>query len=710
MPTLITSSELRAALNWRHEQLTRYSARSEWPAAEARSGKGGEKRWLIANLPATLTIKGKVVPVRAALDAARSQAALHKHLPAPVLVAPAPLLPVVAPVLRGGEIGGAISVVSEIIGDTRLGIAARKQAALDRYHIIAPVLDGRISGRVAMARHAQSHNISVAALYRWVASYKHGGVSAIENKPRADAGQARVCISSAWEAAARSAGLLPAARAAILAELVGVVRGLWAQQGVNSYKQIQMLAKPVLYKLSVAAGIPETVARKASLAPRKFVEGERRYAIIALQQRDAKGFYDQICTSINRSRAQLQPGDVVFGDVSPADIPVQRPDGKMGWARMIAWRDAATNMFFITGYLAEKGSGVRREHVALSFASMCQDAPWGLPKRLYLDNGSEYNWTDMLESWSALAKFSGGLFGGTWGSDALDDAGKIWRTEPYRPRAKLIEGGFSNLMAFMGWHPCFAGSDRLTKKTRSLGRPIEPTSLDSLRGYIGDAVQFYHGVPQQGHLNGLSPAEKMAEFQNNGYRRVSVDSEVLALSFADSSERRVSAGSITAGNWRYHHPELYKYDGEKLQVRWARHAPDAAYIFEPKSGRFLCAALPMPIFQFSDPEGAKHARRLAAEARQSVDVMRGQVTWLDPRDLMGEFAQLAGVQQVIDNGARGERRVELSDEAKTLSRARDQAAQEAVERAAHTQTGSPLRGQFACDDDPEELSARAMGL
>jgi len=89
MKTAVTSSELRAALSWSEDQLQRFTARPEWPAAQARSGKGGEKSWLIAVLPATLTIKGKAVQVRDVVRARLCEA----HVPAasaPVMVTPKP--------------------------------------------------------------------------------------------------------------------------------------------------------------------------------------------------------------------------------------------------------------------------------------------------------------------------------------------------------------------------------------------------------------------------------------------------------------------------------------------------------------------------------------------------------------------------------------------------------------------------------------------
>lgn len=589
---------------------------------------------------------------------------------------------------------------------------AKSELGYTRLRMIEPMVDGRIKGRAAVAQHARSLGTTAATLYRHLATYKKGGVQALSGPTRSDKGQARTYIGADFDALMNECGISKEKQAEIATELVAVVRGLWAQHSRGSARQVALLAAAHLHGRVVAAGMPKTLAQQTLkrewAVPRRFVRDQRQYAVIALAERDAKGFYDRVCTSVSRSRAQLEPGDVVFGDVSPADIPVLRPDGTQGWARLIAWRDAASNAMHVTGYLADRGEGVRREHVALSFSSMCQHAPWGLPKRLYLDNGSEYNWAEMITAWQRLTAFTAGVFGGTWLSSALDEVGKVWRTEPYKPRAKLIEGGFGQLLHFMGWHPCFAGSDRMTKKTRALGQPIEATPLADLRGFLGQAVQLYNCTPQSGpHMRGRSPMEVMADFQNAGFARVVVDGDALAMSFSESEQRLVHGGQVDFGGWRYYAPELVQFEGTRVLVSWARHAPDAAYIFHPRTYAFVTAALPLPVFGFADVEGAKTATRLAKQAKQVVEVMRGQCAWLEPRDLMGEFAQLAGVQQVLDMAEKTQRRVELDDSGRAMLQARNAAVLAAVHKSDHATVAQTLvRLNDAAT--AEELQAREM--
>ncbi|MDD3938017.1 Mu transposase C-terminal domain-containing protein [Rhodoferax sp.] len=600
-----------------------------------------------------------------------------------------------------------------MIMDTKQGDArANYEVALKRHTMILPMIEKRIVSRCEVERHAASLNQTAGTLYRYLRQYKLGGVQALAPAFRKDKGEARTYLGAEIDKTILESRVTRAKLAEITAEMIKVVRGLWAQNTRESCNQVSLLAAAHLHHLLINAGMPEGAARllckQKWAVPRRFVKAEKQYSVIALADRDSKGFYDLVCTSVNRSRAQLEPGDVVFGDVSPCDIPIRRPDGTQGWARLIAWRDAASNWMHVTGYLADKGEAVRREHVALSFANMCEHSPWGLPKRLYLDNGNEYNWMEMLNAWGRLTTFTGAAFGGAWLESGLDAVGKIWRTEPYKPRAKLIESGFSQLLWCMSWHPCFADSDRMTKKTRALGKPIDATDQADVAQFVAESVRFYNAMPQGGqHMQGRSPADMMAEFQARGYRRVVIDSDALALSFAETDKRRVHAGQVQFGGWTYYAPQLLAYDDVDVNVSWARHTPDAAYVFDLRTHQFIGAALPMPVFGFSDVEGAKTAKRLASQARKVVDIMRGHCAWIEPRELMNEFANMSGISLVLDEAKRGERRVEIDAHGRAMVEARNAAVLAAIAKADATVL-EPDMVRMNDGETAEEAEARRM--
>lgn len=672
--------EVAEAVGVRRDAAKKRAAREGWPYEEQPCRGGRRRLYPLDGLPAD---------VRAAVE--RHLAA---HPPAPPPAPPAPRIPTPPParIALPTPAMPTRTTPAPVVAAAIAATADRRRAedALRRYHIIAPLLEGRLATRAAVAQQAAAHGVTAATLYRWAAAYRAGGVDALVPRPRRDAGRARVLLSGAIEQALDRTGATAEARAALARSAAEAIRGLWAQQGLRSWRQVRELAQPVVMRALEAAGVPPREARRLARLPRRTIEGERRYGLIALAERDAKAFYERVCTSVRRSRRDLRPGEVVFGDISPADIPVRRPDGSIAYARLIAWRDAATNMMHVTGHLAERGGDVRREHVALAFAAMCAEAPWGLPQRLYLDNGREYRWEQMIEAWRLLARLSGGRFLGAWHAETLDDVGRIWRSEPYRPRGKLIEGGFAQLLWCLSWHPSFAGSDRLVKKTRALGRPVEPTDVADLRRMIADAIAAYHAIPQDGHLDGRSPAEAMAAFQAAGFQPVHAEPEVLAFAFGVTERRRVVAGCVTCEGVRYYHPDLVGWTGEILPVRFARHAPEHAIVLHPRSHAVLCVAAPLPTYDFADPEGARAAARLAANARRAVSVMRGQVAWLEPRELMRELAEMSGVQEVIAHAERHRRTVTLSGEAAELLERSRRAVQEAIEAAAPRGKGAAL--------------------
>jgi hypothetical protein len=743
--TAVTIGEIATALAVAKRSAERRATAEEWPYA-TKSGIGGQRRlYPLDALPLKVRAKVEVhlalqaamqhgaVPPAPALKTkpaervslngmlppesfafpARSGEPIQAGLPSPVESSP-------AATVAGGlpSAGGVMTVAEALAHGMEIGLSTEDKQAMKkkvtvaqrRLTIIKPILDwpaGQRGKAEFVLAQAAAHGETKATLYRWISRFQHGGFSGLMDKTRADKNAARVLVSEAWEIAARGCGVPAKGMAAIAEDITLVVRGLWAQQGMSSARQVALLAFPVLFKRSVEAGMPEFVAQKAcKTISKRLIEGERRFSTVATFDRDGKGFYDGHIPSVNRSRSDLKPGDMVFGDVSPCDIPVDRPDGTLGWARLIAWQDAATNMLHVTGFLAPKGSGVTRTHVALSFAKMCEEAPWGMPKRLYLDNGSEYSWMEMLDAWAELAQLSNGAFGGAFDTSLLGEAGRVIRSIPFKPRAKSLEGQFSNLLRFMSWHTSFAGSDRMRKKVASLGKGATGTNLEDLRQLMGEALAFYHGVPQSGHLGGMSPIEKMEAFLNAGFQRTTLSAETLAFAFSDRLERKVRCAQVEAGGWHYYHPDLHLYDGEKVLVRWPRHAPDAAHVF--RQGKLICTALPVPVFQFADPNGAKLAGKLAAEARQAVRVMKGQVAWLDPRDLMGEFAKLAGVDRVIDAAEHNQRVIELTPEAQAMAESRKAALLTTIEEAA-SQKVVMLDRRFDHSVDPEAEAARALG-
>lgn len=557
----------------------------------------------------------------------------------------------------------------------------RNKIAQWRLKVITPLLnmEPRAKGRREKAENiAEAHGISTATLYRWIDDYKNGGLVALADKHRADLGQARVLISSQFERVMTGLRIPRDQIITLSEELMQLVRALWAAGG-TSPKQIWGQAIAKLGLKMIEAGIDETSARAIGKIkfPKRFVEAEKKFKIHALANRDGKAVYDNHLPAVARTREGLRPGDLVFGDVSPLDIPTLRPDGSIAYARMICWMDAAINWMFVTLYLCPPGTGVRQEHVALSFTSLCESSPFGMAMRLYLDNGSEYQWEEMLNAWTELAYLTGSKTHVEIAS-MLPPAGKIVRSIPFRPRGKLIEGAFGNLRHLFGWHPAFQGGNRMAKRCANLGEAIKPIPYEELQVFIAAAMADYHATPQSGHLNGKSPQEALDMHLNNGWKPVRVDREVLLLAFAEQEKRSVRAGIINYAGREWYADFLVGLD-QKVDVRYPKHDPQCLFVFD--NGKFLGAALPEHKYGLLDSRGAAEAGRRRGVLNKVIENMAGQVQTIDVADVIGSRGQLMGVDQTVERAQQAATQVELSDEAKALIAAKKKALEQRAEAA-----------------------------
>jgi hypothetical protein len=118
----------------------------------------------------------------------------------------------------------------------------------------------------------------------------------------------------------------------------------------------------------------------------------------------------------------------------------------------------------------------------------------------------------------------------------------------------------------------------------------------------------------------------------------------------------------------------------------------------------------MPVYDMADPQGAKYAARLAKEARKAVQIMKGQVAWLEPRELMREFAELAGVNQAIEATEHKAKRISLSEDAQAMFEARHKMVENTLAIAAKSQDAVRLSmNRFGVEEDAEVEALRARG-
>lgn len=446
------------------------------------------------------------------------------------------------------------------------------------------------------------------------------GLAGITPKHRCDKGAAKVLISMAWDKAVPFDTDDKVAIAGCLREYLrglykaGFAIGRMHQLGAQ---KLNSLTATYLGKLSPqvaasAAALPDSVFK----LPRAFIEAERKYREVAIHRKDHKFYEDARKPRIQRTSEGMEPMEVVVGDVHHLDIVMRREDGSEVWPKAIAWFDHATHRIRMDLVLLGKGEGIRNADVIRSFINMTQDPTWGMPRTLYLDNGSEYRWADFADdAMKLIAKID---------HIPTDRSSQIIRAKPYNAAAKAIEGIFGILEqhhfnTVQGW----TGGDRTNKKTARVGRRTQPfaDTFDEFSRTIGYYIGIYENAEQRGDLKGASPAAAYRSALDAGWQRTTLDPRELATVFAVSMSRKVNPEGISWGGRTWYDDALIPHIGEMVTIRVPKFEEPASVAILPvldASGALIGFAASGEKYAVLDPAGARESDRRAKLHRQGV--------------------------------------------------------------------------------------------
>ncbi len=480
-------------------------------------------------------------------------------------------------------------------------------------------------------------------LYTWIGEYEELGFAGLMRKARADRGQRRVVISRTWDALAEAAGLSEAEQTRIAAAAQRHVASQW-RSGAPTWPTVQLNSLPFVMAMMREAGCAasEDELRKACMLPRSLIEGERNHRAVAIRRKDAGRSAAIQTPRVHRDRSHLRPMEWVAGDVHHIDIAFRRDDGSLCTVKAVAWMDLATNRTFISLFVMPKGQMIRREHVIQSFVDMCADPNWGVPTRLYVDHGGEYNWGDFVADLTKLKHAVEVRDVTDFGADA-----GMRRSRPYNPQSKVIETLFAVLeRTALAQIPGHISGDRMKKKVENQGRdPVPyPGTFDDFKASFANAVAYYHCKTQSGHLNGVSPSARFAEFVSAGWQSLLLDPAELAVAFCTEEPRKVRpGGEFTWSGKLYRDDALLVLAGVgSVIVR----APlfgnrDELFVFDDDN-KFLCHAVPVPVFSFDDIRGAGEQQRMTAEYNRQIRALEAQTDKIDLERSMADAVAVFG--------------------------------------------------------------------
>ncbi len=591
-----------------------------------------------------------------------------------------------------------------------------------RYEVIEPILQSprgskeRTQAIEETSRVVRDHPGGKNTLRRWIDAYERDGMAGLRRKAPANRGQDRVAISRAWDAAVP----FDAEAKARIAEVVAKdARSLWAANTSWGWRQIARVAGDTLAKETVSAGFDPGARRLQAICrlSRHFVERGRRYRAKAIHDQDRKKYTDKSMPRVRRTREGRKPMEIVIGDVHHLDILLRRDDGSTYTPKLIAWLDWATNRVFGYPVFLPKGQGVRQEHVIEAFVAMVEDPRWGMPDTLYLDNGGEYSWAELIDDAMQLSSRMRLLDGDPeFASSVRARRSAIVRSLPYNAAAKSIEGAFATLEAgAFSTLPGWIGGNRMRKKTANVGKEPAPYPGDehAFRRSLNVALDWYDTQPQEGFLSGRSPRQAFAALVEGGWERAHIDPDVLRVIFSRPEGRTIRQGRISFAGASYTAPELWPLPADtKVEIRVPLIGDRRELCVLDAGGEFLCMAEPETPYDALDPEGAREAarRRRVAEA-----AYRDMGRDIDPVDMEARVAEVVSREEPAPIPERGNvigmgERLEKIAAASRLSRTDRPAIRATGEEGARSGRAEWQRGTDRYLDQGDELpAARRQG-
>lgn len=522
-----------------------------------------------------------------------------------------------------------------------------------RYSVIEPALrcKPRTAERANAVRQIASQihtkpggrraHISETTVRDWLKRYDELGPRGLAFKQRSDKGKRRVLISQRWD---KGVQLPDGAKQSIAAKLEERIRSLWASlQPSSGWVEVQRHASTTLLRLTQDAqpNYPQSKLKSLCRVPRHLIEQHREYRAVAVHDKDHKLYFDKLMPRISRNTSNLLPLQLVMGDVHPIDVYYSRPDGSSATPKGIFWMDVATERLWCLPVFFTKGRGVRQEDVIRAFVGMAQDPTWGAPGGLYLDNGGEYNWWELVADAMAL---SIKIHLAEEDNRTPTSKRAVTLAQPYNAPAKgLLEGCFAALeRKYFSKIPGWIGGDRTRKKTANVGKePVAfPHSEAALIEAIQNAVKIYNDTPRGGRLNNLSPNEKLRQFINGGWQPTRFGEGALEAVFCKKERRRVLQGRIQHEGISYYHDKLTDpIIGDWIEARIPSFGDEKRIAVFDRRGIFVCVATPDVAFDHDDPSGAIESARRKTLGRQNIKSMKAKTHPIDTLRLLQDEAE-----------------------------------------------------------------------
>lgn len=528
----------------------------------------------------------------------------------------------------------------------RVATSEEARRALELYEKIKPATEAVLTKAQrgqAIREIVQTTGLPLRTVQRQVKSYRLHGLEGLMRKRPANAGETRCAVSMKFDRAFIAAGHAPDVLPELTEFIDRAVAGLWKGRCDDGGEtEVRELAAFLLFERCEELGVPMPLSACQTIGKRR-IRQLRHFRIVNTRNNDAKAFRNTL-PAITRDWTGLSPMQMVIADVKHLDVQVTREDGSKAYPKLIGFMDGGTGRIFMYLVLCPHRRSITQKLVIEAFIAMCRDPHWGMPRQLYLDNGSEFGGLDRIAPAIALLNKERGR--------------EIIRAQPYNAQAKPIEPLFARLDRYcFSSLPGYTGGDRVNKKTQNDGR--EPDAWtgdwDSFCETVGGLVSYYHQRKVGGQWGGRSPNEVFQEKIDAGWRPVLPRDFDLEIACCERKTVKLSKFGVRYNSVRYWHPQFSELPGQteiELLLPWREGVDPIALL--PSGPAKLTEDFPYPA---NDISGAAEAGRRKQSYKRAVARLDGDAETIDPVQVKLRMAKHAstpmipGRPQFLDMGA-----------------------------------------------------------
>lgn len=467
---------------------------------------------------------------------------------------------------------------------------AETMQRVELVHRALSLSDGAERNPQGLAMLAIEANVSLPTLYRWIKSYREQGVAGLVPKYGQTKGKF-LALPDAIQLIAQQEYLKPERPS-----VTDVHRTIWA--------------------ICEEARIPQPSVATLN----RFLRTIPRPLVIA-QRLGPKAYRAQAEPKIRRDYADLAVGEMWVGDHREMDVFVKGAvdaGGKQKVFRpwLTAWLDLRSRT--CVGWHVDL---VPNSHT-IALALRAGILRFGLPQRLYMDNGKDYT-----------AKFWGGKSLRSRHVEVDTDTRTVLaqlqiavsHAQPYTPWAKAIESWFGHTFpvwerTVKGW----CGRDNKERPEKLAGEIASSTllTLDEFRAQLADRIERYHDTAH-------SALEATPREQWQGIEKKIPDPRALDVVLMKHKPAKVYQDGIRIFGMRYWHEALIPLLGRTIEIRYDPANIGALVCFSDRN--FLCEARQDQAFsmQLTEQERQELTKRRKAARKILTDYRETQTIALD---------------------------------------------------------------------------------